>query len=316
MRVLVTGAAGFLGRHLVARLRARGDTVVAVDRAPGGIQADICDPAAMAAAARGCEGVIHAAALTALWSRDPGAFERVNHQGTCVVLDAAARAGASRAVLVSSYTTLVTGTRATPPQTRDETVEIAPENLLGPYPAAKRRGELAALASALPPAIVLPTAPLGPGDATPTPPGAMLLDLARGRLPAFPRALWDFVDVRAVADGTIAALDRGTPGRRYLLGGGALETEAFLSMFSAVSGIKAPLLRVPHGLALAAAHASEGWARLSGVPPAAPLTGVRLSAPPLRFDSARARAELSHAPPPLEVTLADALAWFRAHGHL
>ena len=99
MRVLVTGAGGFLGRHLVERLLARGDAVTAVDLDPAGladgadaVAADVTDEGAMARAAEGAEAVIHAAAVTGLWARDPGLFERVNHHGTRTVL-AAANAG-------------------------------------------------------------------------------------------------------------------------------------------------------------------------------------------------------------------------------
>jgi dihydroflavonol-4-reductase len=323
MRVLVTGAGGFLGGHVAARLLARGDRVTGLDLAfpepPAGMQrvtGSILDPSALSRAAEGAEAVIHAAAITGLWARTPDDFERVNAGGTEAVLAAAARAGARRGVLVSSYTTLVSGRRGDPPRRVDETEELAPDALLGPYPRSKRRAELAAAAAPLPVAIVLPSAPVGPGDHAPTPPGRMLTDLANGRLPAMIDCGWNLVDVRDVAAGAIAALDRGQGGRRYLLAGEDMDTDALLSLVARVSGVPAPKARVPYPVALAAAAVSERVARLTGRPPAAPLTGVRLAGPRLVFDAARARTELGIAPGPVEGAIGDALAWFAARGRI
>lgn len=325
MRVLVTGAGGFLGRHLVAKLVARGDTVVALDlrfdprlSGPGiaTIEGSVADTATVARAVAGCDGVIHAAALTGLWSRHPAAFERINVGGTWRVLAAAGSAGVGRAVLVSSYTTLIAGGRRAPARMVDETCELAPEVLLGPYPRSKRRAELIAAVARVPTAIVLPSAPIGAGDRAPTPPGRLLRDLADRRLPAMIRCGWNFVEVGALADGVIAALDRGQAGRRYLLAGGDMETDEMLARFAAVCGAPMPRLRVPWAIALGAARVEAAIAWLTGRVPAAPVTGVRLAGPAVRFDTGRARAELGFAPPPFEVGLRRALSWLAEEGLL
>jgi len=324
VKVLVTGAAGFLGRHLSHQLLARGDAVVGLDLAfdppppPGvsAITASVTDAAALCRAAAGCDALIHAAALTGLWDRDPANFERVNLGGTEAALTAAAAAGVTRAVHVSSYVTLISGHRGDPPRTVDETLELAPEAMLGPYPRAKRLAELAALAAPIVPAIVLPSAPIGPGDHRPTPPGQMLEDLANGRIPAMIETLFDLVDVRAVAAGAIAALDRGRPGQRYLLSGETLTTAALLERVAAITGLRPPRARVPYGLALATARAEAAIAAATGRPPTAPVTGVRLAGPRIRFDNARARGELGFAPPPVETALRDALIWMQRAGRL
>ncbi len=324
MRVLVTGAAGFLGRHLVERLAARGDHVMAIDLATdppvvGAAEtrrASVTDAAAMAEAARGCEGVIHAAAVTGLWARDPAVFESVNVAGTRRVLAAAAAGGASRAVHVSSYVTCISGRRGDPQRTVDETEELPEEAMLGPYPRSKWRAERVATGEPLPAAIVLPAAPIGPGDRAPTPPGGMLRDMAEGKLPAMIDCLWALVDIRALADGVIAALDRGAPRRRYLMTGETLTTDEMVAAFERASGLRGPRARVPYGVALAAAQVEARVSRLTGRPPKAPLTGVRLAGPRLRFDCTRAREELGFAPPPIEGAMRDALLWLRAEGRL
>ena len=137
---LVTGAGGFLGGHVVAALSGRGEAVRALDLdfhgpLPEGverIEGSILDPELMARAAEDAAAVIHCAAATDLWARRSIVYHRVNARGTCEVLVAARRAGA-RMVHVSSYVTLIGG----PDRgevTLDETVELTPSEMLGPYP--------------------------------------------------------------------------------------------------------------------------------------------------------------------------------------
>lgn len=325
MTTLVTGAGGFVGGQIVRRLAAAGEDVRALDIAWGcpppataeRVTASILDGDALARAIKGARAVIHAAAIAHLWTPDPVDFDRVNALGTCRVLAAARRAGA-RTVLVSSYVTLVSrderGGRIL-----DETVEVAPSHLLGRYPATKRQAELFARSAAAvgqPVTIVMPSAPIGAGDANLTPPARMLRDLATGRVPALLDCLLNLVDVRAVADAAIAARDHGAPGERYLLAGEDLPMRAVADAVARATGRPAPRRRVPLGIALAAARAGAALARVTGRPPVAPLTGVRLAARPCRFDSAKARAALGFAPRPFETCLAEALDWLRATGHL
>jgi dihydroflavonol-4-reductase len=322
---LVTGAGGFLGGHLVAALAARGEAVRALDLAfpaplPGGterIEGSILDPTVLARASRGASAVIHCAAVTDLWAPRPVIYDRVNTRGTCEVLAAARRAGA-RVVHVSSYTTLVAA--STPDgATLDETAEHPPSHLLGPYPRTKREAELFAQAAAQmgqEVVIVLPSAPVGPGDWRMTPPSRMIRDLAAGRIPALLDCLLNLVDVRALAEGVIAARDRGRGGERYLLTGEDLTMAALAAEIARLTGTPPPRRRVPLAVALAAARAEAAIAALTGRPPVVPLTGVRLAARRVRFSSARARRELGFAPPPVAQALSDAIAWMRSAGLL
>ncbi|MFQ5566342.1 MAG: hypothetical protein ACE5EU_08270, partial [Paracoccaceae bacterium] len=124
------------------------------------------------------------------------------------------------------------------------------------------------------------------------------------------------VDVRALAEGVIAARDRGRSGERYLLSGEDLTMADLAARVAALAGVAAPRFRVPHWLALAAARVEAGVAAVTKRPPAAPLTGVRLAGRRVRFDNAKARGELGFAPPPIDGALADAVAWMRAAGRL
>ena len=188
MTTLVTGAGGFVGGHVVRRLAGAGEPVRALDIAwatppPAGaerVTASILEPEALARAMRGVRAVIHAAAIAHLWAADRFAHDRVNSMGTCHVLAAARRAGA-RTVLVSSYVTLVSRDERDG-RTLDESVEVPPSRLLGSYPRTKRQAELFALSAAATGqhvTIVMPSAPVGSGDANMTPPTRMLPAAAR-----------------------------------------------------------------------------------------------------------------------------------------
>lgn len=318
---LVTGGAGYVGGAVVAALRARGEGVRVLDLAPAppgveGVQGSILDPAALRAGLRGADAVIHCAAMARIWSRDRRAFARVNVEGTRAVLDAVAQAGI-RMVQVSSYTTLV-GARHDPAPL-DETAELAPGALLGPYPRSKRQGELAAVAAAAAGAdvvIALPAAPIGPGDPGRTAPMALVRDVACGRLPAYLEGPINLVDVRDVAAGLIAARDRGRRGRRYLLAGEDADLGTVLARIAAAAGVAPPRHAVPGALALGVARVGAAVAALTGQPPRAPLTGVRIALARPRFDASRARDELGFAPRPLDAAIADAVAWLRTGGHL
>lgn len=207
---------------------------------------------------------------------------------------------------------LVAGPRGGPWRRLDETVEHRPEALLGPYPAAKRQAELFVLeevaAAGLDAVIVLPSAPVGPGDVHGTPPTRLLADLAAGRLPALMDTVMNFVAVEAVAHGVLAALERGARGRRYLLSGEDAPLSAIAAQVAALAGVRPPRWRVPYALALGAAAVEEGLATLTGRAPRATLTGVRLAGRRVGFSNARARAELGFEPPPLAETLARAVA--------
>ncbi len=323
-RVLVTGGGGFLGGHVCAALHARGDEPIALDVAfPDAaapwtqLTGSVLDARALRHALAGAHAVVHAAALADLWRRDPDDYDRINHTGTRGVAEAARAAGV-RLVHISSYTTLVAGPDR-PERTLDEATQPALSALLGAYPRSKRRGEMAvreAAARGLDAWVLLPSSTLGPHDHHLTPPGRLIRDLARGVLPALLPSLINLVDVRAVADGVLAALDApgSGAGDRFLLSGADHELDEVAEMVAARTGVPAPQARAPYRLAWMAAWVEAGLAQLTGRTPTAPLTGVRLAGRRVRFSNAKARAVLGFAPPPTRAALDEALAWMAADG--
>lgn len=318
MTVLVTGAGGFLGGHLCRKLRDTGVPVRGFDLAyPGGRHGDdlvgsILEPQVLAQAFKGVTGVIHAAALAQLWTPGRFDYDRVNGVGTCRVLAEARRADAP-VVIVSSYTTLI-AERVADGAVLDESVEVVPNRLLGRYPRSKRQAELfvqAAAAAGQQACIVMPTAPVGVGDHNLTPPSGMIRDLATGAMPALLECRLDLVDVEAVAEATIAALDRGVSGQRYLLSGEAITLSDLAMQIGDLAGVTPPKTRVPLTVALAVARVEAMLSRFTKKAPRAPLTGVRIAARNVSFTSERAQRELGFAPRPLADVLPQAVAWLK-----
>ena len=227
---IVTGGAGFIGSHLVERLVGRGERVRVVERPgadashlPAGVEvvrADIRDREAVGRAMRGRRG----GSTTWRPTRTSGPatareFDAVNHRGTVHVLDAAL-GGRGRAGPAHEHREHPDLRPATGPIAED--VEVALADAVGPYCRSKLRAENEAMARARagrPVVVANPTMPVGPGDRGLSPPTRLIRDFCRGRLPARMDCTLNLIDVRDVAEGLIRTMERGRPGRRYLLGG-------------------------------------------------------------------------------------------------
>ncbi len=327
MKVLVTGATGFVGGNLARALVARGYQVRALVR-PGSstltidgtnaevVHGDLLDRESLARAMKGCQAVFHCAALYTFWHARPQAIYRVNVEGTRNIMEEAARAGVSRVVYTSSTTVL-----GMPPKgLATEETEPGPGWLKGHYRRSKYLAEQEVWRLAqqgLPVVIVNPSAPVGPWDVKPTPTGRVVLDFLRGRLPAYVNTGLNLVDVEDVAVGHILALEKGRVGQRYILGNQNVTLRQMLVALESIAGRKAPRLRVPWAVALAAAWVTylvEG--RLLRRQPSVPLEGVYHARRPVYVDCTKAVRELGFPQSPVEGALEKAVRWFRDHGYV
>jgi dihydroflavonol-4-reductase len=323
---LVTGGAGFLGAHLVGELLGAGEPVRVLER-PGAIvthlpldrielvRADIRDEPAVRSAVRGCRRVYHLAADPNLWRRDRREYAAINHLGTLHVVRAALEHGAERVLHTSTESILTTNGSS---GGAVEHLRLEESDMLGPYCVSKFRAEVEVLKLAeagAPVVLCSPTLPVGPGDWLQTPPTRMAVAFCRGRLAAYLDCRLNLVDARDVATGMMRVMRRGRPGVRYLLGGHNLRLRDWLRLLGAEVGRPAPRWTVPYPLALAVAWVSERWAdHVTGRVPLATVTGVRLTRRSMSFDPSASLAELELRPRPIEDSLRDAVAWYRAQG--
>jgi dihydroflavonol-4-reductase len=317
LRALVTGAAGFIGRHVVAALTAAGADVVAFDRAfppdailsPGAelVTGDVLDPDAVRRALAGCDAVFHLAAVYSYARADLALMEAVNVRGTRTVLEAAATAGTRRVIHTSTCATC----GPVPGRCADER-DLPPKRERAiPYKRTKLEGERIALAAARAGAdvvIVNPTVPVGADDLRPTPTGKMIADVACGRARAYlANSALNVVAVEDVAAGHVRAFERGRAGERYLLGGENLSIRDVFATVAIAAGRSAPRIGVPWRTAYLAARLADGALRPAGREPRMLiLDEVRSGRVPHLFDDAKARAELGHSSRPAAAALADA----------
>ncbi|NOZ27296.1 MAG: NAD-dependent epimerase/dehydratase family protein [Chloroflexi bacterium] len=312
MSVLVTGATGFIGRHLARLLLARGESVRVLVRRPESaallaekgaevVVGDLVRPESAAAAVAGCRVVYHLAAAYSTRPEDIDRMYQVNVRGTLNLLLAARDAGVERIVHTSTV-----GTIGRPPDGSipDESV---PFNLwdASHYVRSKFFGELIARTMAdagLPVVIVHPTACVGPEDVAPSATGRRLLAFLRGRWLPYPEGGVNFVPVADVVQGMVAAAERGRVGGRYILGHaeGNLDERAYLALMERISG-QPPPARPRTGL----------WARLRGR-----TDRPRHLPQALTADPTLAIRELGMPQSDLERAFSQAIAWFRSHGYV
>lgn len=334
MNCFVTGASGFIGANLVHELVARGHRVKALLR-PGSdlrglegatferVDGDVLQREPLVRALRGCEWCFHVAASYHLWLADYTPMYAANVEGTRTVLEAAAAAGCRRIVYTSTVgciglPQITADGRPTP---SDESTAVSEAQMTGHYKRSKWRAEQVARQLAregVPVVIVNPSAPIGPRDVKPTPTGQVIVDFLNRAMPAYLDTGLNFVHVRDVAVGHLMAAERGRVGERYILGhaaGNWTIREGF-TMLEELSGVPAPKARIPYWVALAAAHVTEAWSRLTGKPPRAPLAGVRMAKHRMFFSPLKAIRELGLPQTPPRQALADAVAWFRANGYI
>jgi hopanoid-associated sugar epimerase len=326
--VLVTGASGFVGSAVAGKLLERGFAVRALVRPTSprfhlaGLdiafaEGDLLDAETVRPAMAGVRHVFHVAADYRLWARDRNEIMRNNVTSTRIVMEEALRAGVERVVYTSSVATLAVRRDGS---SVDETFPLDEAKAIGVYKrskvAAERLVERMIAEHKLPAVIVNPSTPIGPRDVKPTPTGRIIVDAARGRIPAFVDTGLNLIHVDDCADGHLAALDRGRIGERYILGGQNVSLSAMLAGIATLLGRRPPRIRMPRSAIVPLAIAAETIARFNGREPLVTLDALRMSKYQMFFTTAKAERDLGLTARPFTDALADAIRWFRGAGYI
>jgi dihydroflavonol-4-reductase len=276
---------------------------------------DLRDPQRFASALQDCDAVIHVAADYRLWVPDPAEMYKANVEGTRELLRLAREFGVRRVVYTSSVATMGFHGNAVV----DEETPVSEADMIGHYKRSKWMAEQVALeaAQAGQQVIVLnPTTPIGSMDTKPTPTGRIVVDFLNKNFPAYVETGLNLVDVEEIARMHLVALERGTPGERYILGGENLTLKQIFDQLAAITGLPSPTMKVPHAVAMAFAFFDETiTGKLRGKEPRATVEAVRMGKKMMFASSAKAERELGLRVMGVEGALRAAVEWFVANGY-
>jgi dihydroflavonol-4-reductase len=325
---LITGATGFLGTHLLETLLARGDrdlrvlvrsgdgarTRALAARGVQVVEGSVTDEAALRRAVEGVDAIFHLAGMVSRKRSDAHRMYQVHVEGTRLLAGAARAAKVRRMVLASTSGTVAVAERAD--EMPDETT-ASPVEIIGrwPYYASKLYQEETARRACgeeVELVIVNPSLLLGPGDDRLSSTRDVLSFLARD-IALTPSGGLNFVDVRDVAAALPAAMERGRPGERYLMGGHNLSFTEFFGRLGRLSKVAGPRLRPPGKWTVLAAQAQAALYRGLGRTPPVDPESVEMARYFWYFRSTKAQQELGFTAREATETLHDTVKYLRAH---
>lgn len=327
LKILVTGATGFVGSNLVRRLVAQGATVRILHRHSSNLQllgdlpveritGDITDRDSVIRAVEGIDVIYHVAGAVSFWRRDRARLVAVNTQGTRHVVQAAIQHRVRRLVYTSTVAAI--GYRSDG-QPADETTPYNWTPLDIPYMETKRAGELEVLAGVqqgLDAVIVNPAVIFGPRDAN-FHSGRMIQFIQQGKLPGYPRARMTVCDIDDVVEGHLQAMEHGRTGHRYILGGQTLSFRDIFLTIAEVLGVPFPDREIPIAGYFLVALGYELSSLLRNRRP--PMTRDLIRAMRRQscgYSSEKAQRELGYRITPFRVTIEKAYQWYKENGYL
>lgn len=325
MTVVVTGACGHIGVNLVRALIDSGRPVRSLvhvhQRGMDGlaselVRGDVGDTESLCRAFRGAKVVYHLAGCISLSIKDWPRLESINVVGTRNVVEACLRSGVKRLVYFSSIHALQQEPFSAPV---DESRPLSDSSGFPPYDRSKALGEREVrrgIENGLDAVIINPTAVVGPHDYEPSYLGRAILDMARHRLPALVTGGYDWVDVRDVVRGAIAAEKRAVSGSRYILSGHWLSLGDIAKTVSEITGTPPPRFTFPLWLARLGIPVISAASKLRGKSPLYTSFSLKVLKSNRNTSHQKASRELDYQPRPFRETLTDTLQWFKDAGQL
>ncbi len=316
---LITGATGHIGNTLIRTLLARGEKVRALipvgesRESISGLaietqEGDALHPDAVSESMRGVEGVFHLAGVISILPGENSTLHRVNVEGTKNVVRAALAQG-KRLV----YTSSIHALQRVESGAIDERIPYDMNNPYGAYDRSKAEATLAVLDAAqngLDAVVVCPTGVIGPYDFRGSLMGSLIRDAALAKPMLYVDGAYDFVDARDIADGLIAAMQKGRRGESYILSGHKISIRYLLETVRELGGRDFFQMKIPLALAKFAATLAPTYYRLARATPRFTPYSLEVLQSNADIRHAKATAELGFAPRPLSESIRDAMAWY------
>jgi dihydroflavonol-4-reductase len=327
MKILVTGADGFVGSNLVRELLKRNHEVVAFIQKglnPVTLEGlpisfcygDLLDPDSIRVAMQGCEGLVHSAAHLGVWPYHSDIQRKVNVDGTRHVMELALELGVRRIVFVGTANSYGYGNRQSP---GDETRPYSSGHYGLGYMDTKREAQDLVLKmvkeQGLPAAIVNPTFMFGP-FATRTGANLMIDNILHGKLAGYTPGGRNYVAVKDVCVGIANALEKATPGSCYLLGNQNLNYREIFNLIAEVLNVLPPKRAIPGFVVLAFGAIATTIARLTGKAPKISYRMCRISIDENFYTAEKAQRELGLPQTPIKVAVEETVAWLRENGKI
>ncbi len=330
--ILVTGANGFVGSHVVRLLLKRGERVRCFVRKNSNlinleenglkddvelVYGDLRDLDSLKRAIQGVRTVYHLASYVHLWYADPKAVYDINWTGSKNLFQVCLESGVEKVVYTNTAAVLRGGTKDNP---SDESAILGLNSMSGHYSRSKllAYGEaLKYVKAGLPIVIMSLTTPVGEGDCNLTPPGKMIVDYLNGKLPGYIDTVINYIDVEDAAAGHLLAEKKARIGERYIIGAYNLTLDEVFGILSEISGRPKPAIKFPALPLLPVGFISQKiceW--FTHREPLIPWEGLRLGRKPFAFDCSKGVKELGLPQRDIESAFKKSVDWFYAKGYV
>jgi dihydroflavonol-4-reductase len=328
MKTLVTGGSGYIGSAVVRELLDTGEKVKILVRKTDDLRnleeldvelvyGDITDFHSIISALDGCNRVFHLAAIYAIWLPDPKLMYWVNVQGTKNVLEACLQQRKLKKVVYTSSVAALGAHGKDHPA--NESAQFNLWHTKDNYYISKYRAEQLVLdyfRRGVPVVIVNPTNPCGPRDIMPTPNGQLIINIIKGKLPAYVDGGINVSDISDTAKGHVLAMEKGKPGEKYVLGNTNVSVKEYFDLIAQLGDGKAPSMKIPKSVAVGSGYLYQLLALVTRRPPVTTAAWVRVGSEYSFWDSSKAVEELGMPQTPIRESIMNAIDWFKEHGYL